>query len=95
MLSACVVNNQRLYICIYFYFYLKRSRAKVHGDVENSSEAGVQAQAEQRVDGQSLAQQLQRQDVPAGPGKRQRAAEVDHLPDRGQQRLRLQSFVNL
>lgn len=55
----------------------------------------MQAQAEQRVDGRGLAEQLQRQEVPAAPGESQRAAEIDHLPDRGQQRLRLQSFINL
>lgn len=78
-----------------FFFYLEGSRAKVHGDVEHSAEAGVQAQAEQRVDGQSFAEQLQRQDMPAAPGKHQRATEVDHLADRGQQRHQLKSFVSL
>lgn len=75
------------------YFYLEVSRAEVYGDGEDSAEAGVQAQAEQLVDGQSLAEQLQRQDAPAAPRKRQRAAKVHHLADRGQQRLQLHTSV--
>lgn len=80
---------QCVWSTIQCYFYLEGSRAEVHGDGEDGAETGVQAQAEQLVDGQSLAEQLQRQDAPAAPGKRQRAAEVHHLADRGQQRLQL------
>lgn len=68
---------------IYGHSYLKRSRAEVHGNGEDGTEARVQAQGEQLVDGQSLAEQLQRQNVPAAPGERQRAAEVYHLAKKG------------
>lgn len=81
--------------CFCSLFYLEGSRTKVHGDVEDRAEAGAQAEAEQRVDRQASAEQLQGQDVPAAPGKLQRAAEVKHLADRGQQRLQLKYFVYL
>lgn len=59
---------------------------KVKGNVQGCSKAGIQTQGGQLVDGQSLAEQLEGQDMPAALGNRQWTTEVHHLTNRGQQR---------
>lgn len=55
------------------------------GNVQGCTQAGIQTQGEQLVEGQGPAEQLEGQDMPAALGNRQWTAEVHHLTDRGQQ----------
>lgn len=57
------------------------------GNMQGTSQAGIQTQSENLVDRQGPAEQLEGQDTPAALRKCEWTAEVHHLIDRGQQRL--------